>query len=78
MKLMTMFLSKNKMCSNCASFLPEWDRAGLCTELGVLSKRGEYIVDSVEIFDELGVDKLEHRHPVVRRKFGCIYWKRKK
>jgi len=77
MKLMTMFHS-SKTCANCIYFLSEWDRAGLCTQLGVLPRRGEYIVDGVEIFDELGVDKLERRRPVVRRKFGCIYWKRKK
>ena len=77
MKLMTMFHS-SKTCANCIYFLSEWDNAGLCTQLGVLPRRGEYIVDGVEIFDELGVDKLERRRPVVRRKFGCIYWKRKK
>ena len=73
-----MIFHTNKTCNNCANFIPEWDRAGLCTQLGVLSKRGEYIVDGTDIFNKLGVDKLEYRRPVVRRKFGCNYWKRKK
>jgi hypothetical protein len=78
MKLTTMFLSKNKMCSNCANFLSEWDNAGLCTQLGVLPKRGEYILDGIDVFEKLNVDKLEYRRPVVNKRFGCIYWKRMK
>ena len=69
-------ITRNKTCKNCANFLPEWDRAGLCTQLGVISRRGEYILDGIDVFEKLNVDKLEHRRPVVNKGFGCIYWKR--
>ena len=75
MKLMTTFHT-NKTCKNCANFLPEWDNAGLCTQLGVIPRRGEYILDGIDVFEKLNVDKLEHRRPVVNKRFGCIYWKR--
>lgn len=76
MKLMKFHF--NKTCKNCANFLQEWDNAGLCTQLGIISRRGEYILDGIDVFEKLNVDKLEHRRPVVNKGFGCIYWKRMK
>ena len=70
-------ITRNKTCKNCANFLSEWDNAGLCTQLGIISRRGEYILDGIDVFEKLNVDKLEHRRPVVNKGFGCIYWKRK-
>lgn len=71
------FRTKNKTCDRCAHFQSEWDRAGLCSKLGVLARRNEYIVDGIEIFNMLNVDRIEYRNPVVRNKFNCIYWKEK-
>ena len=70
-------ITRNKTCKNCANFLPEWDNAGLCTQLGIISRWGEYILDGIDVFEKLNVDKLEHRRPVVNKGFGCIYWRKK-
>ena len=72
------YLGIYKRCENCTYFMSEWDNAGLCKQLGILSKRGEYILDGIDIFDKLNVSRLEHRKPVVRNGFCCIYWKEKK
>lgn len=69
------FHTKHKRCKTCAYFDSEWKNAGICRKLGVLPKRGEYIVDGLEIFDKLHVEPIEYRNPVVRNDFSCIYWK---
>jgi hypothetical protein len=71
-----MTLWRNRHCENCDHlFIGDGLlNVGVCPKLGVISKRGEVILDNIETFEKLGTTKLEYRHPMVRRGFGCTYW----
>jgi hypothetical protein len=73
-----MTLWRNRHCENCKHYSNEYDNAGICPQLGVINKRGEFIVDGEDIFKKLGIKGIEYRHPIVRRGFGCTYWKERK
>lgn len=69
-----MKLFARRRCDNCKHYQQEYTQTGICPKLGVLSKRGEFILDGVDTFNTLNVDKIEYRHPIVRTGFGCCYW----
>jgi hypothetical protein len=66
-----------RSCSNCAHYSHDYKNAGLCDRVGVLKMRGEYIIDSIEMFNKLEISSLEYRSAIVTRKFACKFWKKR-
>ena len=75
-----MTLWRNRSCDNCAHMFrgDKLLNVGLCPKLGVWSKNGEHVLDSVDMFKKLGTSTLEYRHPMVRKTFGCCHWTERK
>lgn len=75
-----MTLWQNRHCDNCDhAFIGDTlKNVVLCPKLGVWTKNGEFVIDSVEMFKKLGTSKLEYRHPMVRKTFGCVLWVERK
>ena len=75
-----MTLWQNRHCENCdhAFIGDKLKNVVLCPKLWIWSKNGEYVLDSIEMFEKLGTSKLELRHPMVRKTFGCCHWIQRK
>ena len=75
-----MTLWQNRHCENCdhAFIGDKLKNVVLCPVLYAWNKNGEFVIDSVEMFKKLGTSKLELRHPMMRKTFGCVYWKERK
>ena len=75
-----MTLWRNRTCENCdhAFIGDKLKNVVLCPMLYAWNKNGEFVIDSVEMFKKLGTSKLELRHPMMRKTFGCCYWQERK
>ena len=70
-------IRQHMRCETCVNYDLPGKNAGTCTKLGVMGIRGEFILDGIDMFEKLGVQSIEYRHPTVRNGFACIYWKQK-
>ena len=73
-----MKLFARRRCDNCKHWHQEHQYSGICPKLGVINKRAELILDGVDVFDKLNIDKIEYRHPIVQMGFSCCYWEERK
>lgn len=73
-----MKLFARRRCDNCKHYDKQYALTGLCPRLGVLTKRGESILDGVDVFNKLNVNRVEYRNPIVRAGFACTYWSERK
>ena len=71
-----MKIKLSKRCETCANYLHEYAQAGLCQKLGVVCRRGEYILDGIDVLERLGFEKVEYRRPITRKDFSCYYWRK--